>query len=413
MQSPAATKATPPGATSALTPRMGVKAFLKRLSVAVTLTLVLLGLGEGASYLVLKSQETRKTTAKIDSPIYRGQSWAATYWQELESAEKVQYQPFVVWRRAPFTGSAINIDAEGVRRTTHSYCDGNAYTIWMFGNSVLWGSGDPDWGTIPSYLAAKYENAGRKVCVKNYGEKNWVSTQELLELMLQLKQAQRKPDLVIFYDGITDTWLPFQSAGPDVHGNFNQIKSIFEQAEMSKSMGFEYLLRSNTVRFLKLVSQRIQAQGKGGARPLTETQASAMASTVVTNYFHNMELVEVLGQHYGFRCAFFWEPTLLTGWSTLVSPQVAPWIPQQEPGSRPVFAATYKLMRNFHRKDFYYFGDLLNDSPATVWLDNGHTSPDANRSLAEKMFQTFAGAAGGVKDAAIARARGLSELYEP
>ena len=69
-------------------------------------------------------------------------------------------------------------------------------------------------------LAEQNDKAGRSVCVRNYGETGWVSTQELIKLMLELKRTGRKPDLVIFYDGANDVYLPYQYGRVDVHNQF-------------------------------------------------------------------------------------------------------------------------------------------------------------------------------------------------
>ncbi len=90
---------------------------------------------------------------------------------------------WVLWRRQPYQGEFIAIDQDGVRRTMHTQCDDKTFTIWMFGDSVMWGAGAPDAETIPSLIAADYEKAGHPVCIVNYAEKGWSNTQELIGLM--------------------------------------------------------------------------------------------------------------------------------------------------------------------------------------------------------------------------------------
>ncbi len=92
------------------------------------------------------------------------------------------------------------------------------------------GRGLPDWLTIPSELALEYSNAGGPACVRNFGVLAWVSMQGVVELMLELKRAPRKPDLVVFYDGINDVFSVYQSGKIDVHQNFDHIRDVFEQA---------------------------------------------------------------------------------------------------------------------------------------------------------------------------------------
>src|SRR5208337_2872249 len=120
---------------------------LLRLCVGTTIGVVLLVFGECTAYYKLARgfSQAPPTAGASDER----EPWATQYAQEFPQAERVQYKPYVVWRRAPFTGKTINIDSDGLRKTYYTACDQDAYTIWMFGDSGLWGAGLPDWETIP------------------------------------------------------------------------------------------------------------------------------------------------------------------------------------------------------------------------------------------------------------------------
>ena len=58
----------------------------------------------------------------------------------------------------------------------------------MGGSTVLRGAGAPDWGTLPAYIQTDVRRASdRPVCVVNYGESAYVSTQSVLRLLLRLR----------------------------------------------------------------------------------------------------------------------------------------------------------------------------------------------------------------------------------
>jgi len=181
---------------------------------------------------------------------YPGMAWADTLAKEWAPSNHYSYEAYVGWERKPYQGQVINIDEPGVRRSAHSHCDQPGYTIWTFGGSTIWGYGSPDWLTIPSQLAEKYESAGRNVCIKNFGEKAWVSTQEMIKLILELKRSERKPNLVIFYDGPADVWESYQSGRGGVHQNFEDTKRLFEGHAAAVAGSFQYLLDSNAGRLL-------------------------------------------------------------------------------------------------------------------------------------------------------------------
>jgi hypothetical protein len=64
--------------------------------------------------------------------------------------------------------------------------------------------GAPDWGTIPAYLQEELEERfNGAVCVVNYGEDGFASTQEVILLLIELQRGN-VPDAVIFYDGVND-----------------------------------------------------------------------------------------------------------------------------------------------------------------------------------------------------------------
>lgn len=364
-----------------------LKKFLVRFCVCVTILVALVVFGEGICYL------DQKYTAAVEitppPSIYQGQSWTESYWREWkETINRLQYESYVIWRRAPFTGQTINVDNSGVRKTYYSSCDAENYTIWIFGNSSLWGTGVPDWFTIPSLLAKKYEDAGRKACVKNFGEKGWVSTQELIELMLSLKQAAQKPDLVIFYDGVTDSYLPYQSNVPDAHFNFLQTKNEFESLG-NNGASLEYLKRTNTYRTLMELRSMLVGTGTSIDRAhLTAQQLNSMADITYDNYLKNIRLADLLAQSYGFRCAFFWQPTLLAGHKPLTPDEIR--LRQSElsdhPGGDSVVQTTYNLFENYRKEDFFDLANIFDKNTDALFVDFSHTGPAGNQIIADKMF---------------------------
>lgn len=368
-----------------------LQAFALRFCICVTILVALLVFGEMISYLDLKY------TAAVEIPpppsIYEGQPWTSRYWQEWkETINSLQYQSYVIWRRAPFAGQTINVDAGGIRKTFNSSCHVGDYTIWIFGNSSLWGTGVPDWDTIPSLLAKKYADAGRKVCVKNFGEKGWVSTQELIQLMLWLKQAPTSPELVIFYDGVTDSYLPYQSTTSDAHFNFLQTKREFESLG-NNGASLEYLKRTNTYRALMELRSMLVggASGQDRAR-LTSEELNSMAETTYGNYLKNIRLAGLLANEYGFRCVFFWQPTLFAGHKPLTSDETR--LRKSElkdhPGSDAVVQATYDLFENYRNADFFDLANVFDKDPDARFIDFSHLGPAGNQIIADKMYAVLA-----------------------
>ena len=362
--------------------------FLTKVCVALSLCVVLLAVGEWLSYRWLRSFHADKS--KPPEFIVQTNPLASQLWHEWEqSSNNLQYKAFVVWRREKFDGQAVHVDEAGLRRTEYSDCTPGAYTIWMFGNSTLWGMGSLDEQTIPSQLAKRYQESGLRACVRNYGEYGWVSTQEIIQLMLELKANPQKPNLVIFYDGAVDSFLPYETDAGDVHGEYNQIRTFFKEFRTQQKPGFRFLRSTNTYRALEILSAKLQQSSEPKPESTEGSRTpDEIARQIQANYLKNMELVELLGRQFNFQCAFFWQP------SALVGPK--PFTPEEEklrkaaekanPGIPQIYQATWSLMRQVPNPDFHYLGDVFKDQSKRVYVDGNHVGPEANRIISGEIF---------------------------
>jgi hypothetical protein len=256
----------------------------------------------------------------------------------------------------------------------------------MFGGSVLWGNLVNDEETIASLLAKKYEESGRNVCVRNFGESGWVSTQEVIQLMLELKHARRKPDLVIFYDGTVDSRLPGESDEEDVHFSYLTFKDRFESWR-GGTEGFAYIRDTNTYIAIQSLADRLAVGDE--RQPIPEVRLAAMARRTLDNYSKNISMVDSLGAQYGFKAAFFWEPWLLTDEKPLTSSELA--IKRQyqltDPIPSQVVRATYELFRSTPPSRLVNLSGAFKDDSETLYRDPNHVTPKGVQILAERIFQ--------------------------
>jgi len=310
------------------------------------------------------------------------------YWRQYEAADRFTYEPYVLWRRKPFHGSMINVSEDGIRRTLHTKCDDRSFTIWMFGDSTLWGAGATDDQTIASFLAGDYEREGQRVCVVNYGEGAWSNTQEVIELIEKLKHTARKPNVVIFYDGSTDAFTAYQSRQADIPSNYNSFKTYLDGWSAEQKPGFSYLGKTNTRRYLQTIAEKLTRRGKK-ILPITDDEVETLAASILQNYQQNMDIVELLAQHFGFRAIFAWYPVLMVGHKHLTPEEQRTELLQEQdlPGLARVYRAAYRHCEQTHRQNLYYLGDLFDDQKR--WLFDGiaHTKPEGNRIVADRLFQ--------------------------
>lgn len=363
----------------------GLKSFTLKFSISVTLGLLLLLLGEVASFLYLRLDP--------DPLPYSGLHLPADYARELERSRVQQYLPYVDWRRSPYQGRFISVDSQGVRQTLNSHCDDEKnLVVWMFGDSALWGTGSTDAETIPSQLAKLYQDAGQKTCVRNYGEAAWISTQGVIQLLLQLKTPNRKPDVVVFYDGTNDTLMSTEGAPPGAHLGYKRFRRLFANAQTEDEPGFRFLSGTNTARALDRISTKLYEIRHSGPKPtLPQEGAKAAAEQTINNYQQNLQLVDSLAQIYSFRPFYFWYPTSPVGHKPLTAEEQVYVTAEMTEGPRElqVTRATYALSEKLRRPRFEYLGNLLDGLPQRLYVDVSHLTPEGNRLVAQHIFDAI------------------------
>jgi len=359
----------------------------KRAGIAVILLIVWLAWVEAACFARLRmaSTDTDIIPRAHLQAIYKDAPWVNALADEWRPSNLFSYEAYVGWERKPFRGQTINIDETGIRKSQPSHCDdagGKVFTIWMFGGSTIWGAGVPDWLTIPSLFSQKFEHDNRPVCIRNYGEKAWVNTQEIVKLTLELKRAPHKPDLVIFYDGPADVYETYQSGQAGLHQNFSDTKQTLENRASSGSGTFRYLLETNTARVLLPRRQQL-------ARSPLSTDALARAT--VQCYLENVQFVQALAREYKFQPFFFWEPTLSTGNKHLTpgEEEARATARKQTPGLEEANQAAYALLKNEAKPPVFPIADALDSATATVYFDEAHVTAEGNRLIAERMYNTI------------------------
>src|SRR5262245_25189757 len=325
------------------------------------------------------------------SSYYLGKTWAPQYWREFKLSRKTQYLSYVVWRRAPFTGATINIDDGGIRRTPGAVCGGGSYKVFVFGGSPVWGTGSPDWGTIPAYLqAALAKRESRPVCVVNFGESAYVSTQSVIMLLTRL-QAGDVPDLALFYDGPNDVFTAFQSGRTAVHENFDRIARMFERhGEAGSNPLAEWLDRSALFRVSRsLVNSLAPAPPP---RLLTYEamgiDRGALTEAVVRTYLDNYNVVDALAHQYGFTYAFFWPPHISAGKKPLMKEEEA-LKRELDPALAKLYASVYHAMDSpvLRHENLHSLSSIFDGHDSLIWIDDSHVTPLGNELIADEMLR--------------------------
>lgn len=237
---------------------------------------------------------------------------AATHDSPFEACAS-RWEPYVYWRSKPYAGRCVVIEENGLRRTVQDAPPAGARTleVFCFGGSTMWGSGVRDEETIPSLLADKLQKIGLAVVVTNYGQPGYVSTQEVLALLLELQQ-ERIPDLVIFYDGFNDSGAALLNSTVGLAADEFQRRA---EHETFRQPTFSAMVRlyARHLPLTKLLLPSFQAdlvtrseQRKAG-QPLDQ-----IAMAVARRYLRNIQSAQALANGFGFETSYFWQPLVAT-----------------------------------------------------------------------------------------------------
>jgi hypothetical protein len=330
---------------------------------------------------------------------YRSQDWAEQYWREFQVTRKQRYQPFVLWRRAPFQGATINIDQNGIRRTPRAVCGADSVKVFVLGGSTVWGTGAPDWGTIPAYLQDRLEQVHEKpTCVVNLGETAFVSTQSVLTLLRQL-QLGNVPHLVISLDGLNDVYSAYQSGRPDAHQNLDQLARRFEGGEGGSRHSLRAVLEgTNLFRVTDALVRRLTvAPEETTTAPLLTYETlgvdrAALSAAVTRTYLGNYEVVDALSRQYGFRYCFFWPPYISRGEKALASDERL--IEEHvDPPLKQLYLAVFDRIDRAaaHYANLHSLGSVFDGYAGSVWLDDTHVTPVGNRMVAQEIVEVLYG----------------------
>jgi len=330
----------------------------------------------------------------VPSPL-TSEPWAQEFWKEESARTKLHkiYVPFRVWGPENWHGKYVNNDESKigvVRRTINpssQICtEQSARRVWMFGGSAVYGSGVPDWATLPSYLSRALNAAAPEcVIVVNFGVEGYVTNQEVIALAEQLK-AERPPDIVIFYDGVNDAGAAAYSSGPPLpHFMLTEVKNRIEGTISGR---LDFLRGSHLLQLLTVMRS-----------PLHRTTISLSqqeewrrgAVTALDNYESNLGLVKALSKAYGFKLYCFWQPSLYYGHKPLApfeqqlvnasNPQTDYWYTAEIAGNAEAETRAARL------GDFIFLGGLFDSVKDPLYIDMVHLDPLGNKLVATNIAE--------------------------
>jgi lysophospholipase L1-like esterase len=218
--------------------------------------------------------------------------------------------------------------------------------------------------------------------VTNFGAEGYVTNQELILLMEQLK-ADRHPDLVIFYDGVNDSYTGAVSPGiPKAHMSLSNIKARVE-GTLGSRLDF---LRSSHI--LQLASAAVNSLRRPGTANPNVGEVESKAAATLDNYETNLRLVRILGEADGFRVFCFWQPAFVYGHKPLAPFEIRIADNEATKNTFRILTAVYEQAGRRAAMDgtFAFLGEMFDSVKEPVYIDKWmHLSPTGNELVARSL----------------------------
>src|SRR5213594_690420 len=328
---------------------------------------------------------------------YSSQDWAERYWYEFRLSRTQRYYPYVGWRRAPFKGKTIEVDENGVRVTPGADCSAKSFKVFTFGESTMWGTGSPNWGTIPANLQKGLEKLRRgPVCVMNFAESAYASTQDVIMLLMQLRSGNI-PDWVLFYSIGGDIPAAYQSGRAGLLANLDEIAARFEERREPSTFvdwlrsTYSYSLIDQFIGKLTIANpqQKEPTPGKGVNYESMGIDAAKLSDSIVQDYLGNYKIVGALAQKYGFKYFFFVPPIVSLGNKPLTAEeQEMKHMMESDVALYKLFTAVYQTIEreSSNYQNVYSMVHVFDRYDGLIWIDEGHVTPIGNQLIAKRML---------------------------
>lgn len=370
---------------------------------------IAVGVGLGALILLEIAYRAqgilRLTLSEWRAPRLLPNPSAALLAETYSTAERVEWHPYIYFRRKPFAGRYTTINSLGLRRTIQAIPPSAVrQKLFMFGASPLWGTGLRDSTTIPSRLSAALAADGiRNVAITNFGEGGVVLTQEVIDLMLQLRAGER-PSVVVFYDGYNDIASAMNDGraghtkGEDERiRDFNSGNTLFAwrhdartelkaAAELGRIAGSRFLLLQHFAIFRPNEHSR------------TRMPDDSLVEAVVRTYAGTVGIVRALEREYGFTAFYAWMPMLdpmqkhMSAFEVQEAQDISrdSWSLRFLSLHRMAVARIQPVMSNLAPGRFVELSGLFARDSATVYVEQGHTTEAASDVIADALARYLA-----------------------
>ena len=246
--------------------------------------------------------------------------------------------------------------------------------------------------------------AGQRIEVTNVAETGYVFTQEVIQLVLDLRAGQR-PDVVVFYDGINDVAATVQRGAPGEPQNEHNRVNEFMLGRALTQSGYGGAVRRD-LRALSVLGNLafnrlalVQwAKSRRPTQPRRFIAADSAARGIARTYAENVMLVEMLAERYGFTPVYVWQPNVHASekrpnaHEQNIQRQIEgdPFQNRLRAVHRLAPALLDSAMRGVAPGRFVNAAGLFKDDPQPVYVDQiGHTTESSVPTIVNSLWPTL------------------------
>ncbi|HYF30008.1 MAG TPA: SGNH/GDSL hydrolase family protein [Chitinophagaceae bacterium] len=287
---------------------------------------------------------------------------------ETHNSNRFEYEPWVEFRNIDYKGKYVNVSASQRKSVPAEYINPSSkdtVDIYFFGGSTTFGFNVSDEETIPSQFVQLYKDkypAGKSIRVHNFGTPTYYSYQELV-LFTKLLFEGKRPDIVIFVDGVNDFW--------------------FAKASYYNQSYFSYILR-------QVFNQNLAAGGKFNFKDTADRMykdpenipLDTYNTTLVQHYFSNIRNAGMMAGMSGAKCYFFCQPVPFYKYPNQQKDPIC--FKDQHTRYDQIYPMIEKQADSL--PGFTFLGNMLEKETGYPFVDGLHYSPAFTRKVTEQIL---------------------------
>lgn len=296
-----------------------------------------------------------------------------------------------------FDSFGLRVSRDG-RVSFDNYRSLECRKIWFFGSSTVMGLGLPAKSTLPALLQDRLNAHGAgRYCVFNLGMGSQESTQEIL-LFYEMLAHGLRPDVVIFYDGLSEGVYSQPALGLANHpawtGTGSRSAQIQAMNGSPSTQALAFIRSASAIVWLaRMIRDTLRAQAPG---LVAAADIDSQMDTMAERYALNVRVLRGIADSLGIPSFFFWQPALSFDvhyrFRSLTDREGEMWRVHGNPDEfrRHVAFSKVRQSRTFAQFPVINIADVFRGVDGPLYMDPRHPNSRGNALIAERLHAVLA-----------------------